>query len=185
MASLVLLVLPIFLVIFLGKTLQLTLVKNTEIWDGISRIAYWVLFPAFLFVETSKLDLGNPNILNYSLALVAGFVVAMTFAYVAGRLAKADSPALTSVVQGAGRHNTFIGLAVAGQLFGATGATIGTVATAALVPLSNVVVVIILATMLNKDAGKRRIVQDIIRNPIILSIAAGLAFSLFRQSGPR
>lgn len=178
MASLIVLVLPIFLVIFLGKITQLTLVQSPDVWDGINRIAYWVLFPAFLFVETSKLDLASPDILDYSFSLIAGFVAAMGFAYVAGRLAKIESPALTSIIQGAGRHNTFIGLAVAGELFGATGSTIGTVATASLVPLSNVVVVVILASMLRRATGRRRIVQDILRNPIILSIAAGLAFSL-------
>ncbi len=34
--------------------------------------------------------------------------------------------------------------------------------------------------MLHKATGKRRIVQDILRNPIILSIAAGLVFSLLK-----
>ncbi|OIS92687.1 AEC family transporter [Brucella cytisi] len=180
MPSLIVLVLPIFLVIILGKTLQLTLVQSSEVWDGINKIAYWVLFPAFLFVETSKLDLTSPNILTYSVSLIAGFAAAIVFAFAAGRLTRFESPALTSIIQGAGRHNTFIGLAVAGELFGTTGSTIGTVATASLVPLSNVVVVIILASMLHKATGKRRIVQDILRNPIILSIAAGLVFSLLK-----
>ncbi len=177
MLSLILLVLPIFGVIFLGKVLQLTLVKSAEVWDGLNRISYWVLFPAFLFFETSKLDLESPNILNYSLSLIVGFFAAMAFAYVVGRLAKVEPPQLTSIVQGAGRHNTFIGLAVAGQLFGAAGATIGTVATAALVPLSNVVVVVMMASTLNKDGGSRGIIKDVLRNPIILSIAAGLVFN--------
>lgn len=156
MPSLIVLVLPIFLVIMLGKTLQLTLVQSSEVWDGINKIAYWVLFPAFLFVETSKLDLTSPNILTYSVSLIVGFTAAIVFAFAAGRFTRFDSPALTSIIQGAGRHNTFIGLAVAGELFGTTGSTIGTVATASLVPLSNVVVV------------------------IILSIAAGLVFSLLK-----
>lgn len=177
-ASLVLLVLPIFLVIALGKGIQLSIVKNPETWDGINKISYWVLFPAFLFFETSKLDLRSPNILTYSIALIAGFFAALTFAYVLGRMLKVDAQPLTSVMQGAGRHNTFVGLAVSGQLFGASGAAIGTVATAALVPLSNVLAVVILASMLNKEASKRSILRDILRNPIILSIAAGLAVNL-------
>jgi predicted permease len=125
----------------------------------------------------SKIDLSSPAIFTYSLSLITGFFAATTFAYAVGRLAKENNSALTSVMQGAGRHNTFIGLAVAGQLFGATGATIGTLATAALVPLSNVVAVVMMASMLNKHAGKRRIIQDIVRNPIILSIVAGLIFN--------
>jgi predicted permease len=179
MAYLILLVLPIFLVIFLGKILQLTLVKSADVWDGISKISYWVLFPAFLFFEMAKIDLGSPAIFTYSLSLIMGFFAATTFAYVVGRLTKENNSALTSVIQGAGRHNTFIGLAVAGQLFGGTGATIGTLATAALVPLSNVVAVVMMAFMLNNQAGKRRTIQDIVRNPIILSIAAGLIFNTF------
>lgn len=180
--SLILLVLPIFLVITLGKTLQLTTIKGADIWDGINKISYWVLFPAFLFTETSKLDLSDPNIFQYSVSLILAYFAAMIFAYIAGKLAKESDPALTSVVQGAGRHNTFIGLAVTGQLFGAAGAAIGTVATAALVPLSNIVAVIMMGAILHKDAGKRKLVQDLARNPIILSIAAGLIFNRFQLS---
>jgi malonate transporter and related proteins len=175
--SLILLVLPIFMVVFLGKYLRLTLVKSPEAWEAINRIAYWVLFPAFLFVEISKLDLGSPNLLTYSLALVAGFFGALAFAYAAGRLASVPNPALTSIVQGAVRHNTFIGLAVTTQVLGPAAAPIGTVATASLVPLSNVAVVVLLAAMLNRGAGPRRIAGEILRNPIILAIAGGLVFS--------
>jgi malonate transporter len=174
---LIALVLPVFLVISLGKFLQLTLVRTGDAWDSINKISYWVLFPAFLFFETSKLDTSNPNVLDYAFSLVAGFVAAMTFAYLSGRLVGADRPTLTSIIQGAGRHNTFIGLAVAGQLFGEFGSSIGIVATAALVPLSNVVVVIVLASMLNREAGVRNVIYEILRNPIILSIAAGLVFN--------
>ncbi len=177
MTSLILIVLPIFLVIFLGKILQLKLVKNADVWDGISKIAYWVLFPAFLFFQFSKIDLSNSYVFTYSLSLITAFFIAMAFAYIVGRLLMDDKPALTSVMQGAGRHNTFIGLAVASQLFGTAGTTIGTLATAALVPLSNVVAVIMMASLLHKGTGSRRIIRDTMRNPIILSIVAGLLFN--------
>lgn len=179
MPSLILLVLPIFLVIILGKTLQLTIVKDGDVWAGINKISYWVLFPAFLFTQTSKLDLSDPDIIRYSTSLIVAYFAAMIFAYCVGKLAKQSNPTLTSVIQGAGRHNTFIGLAVAGQLFGIGGTATGTVATAALVPLSNVVAVVMMGVMLNKEAGKRKLLLDVVRNPIILAIVAGLAFSRF------
>lgn len=173
----ILLVLPIFLVIILGKMLQLTIVKDAGIWAGINKISYWVLFPAFLLTQTSRLDLSDPDILPYSISLILAYFAAMIFAFCVGKIAKQSNHTLTSVIQGAGRHNTFIGLAVAGQLFGAVGTTIGTVATAALVPLSNVVAVIMMGAMLNKGAGIRKLLLDLVRNPIILAIVAGLAFS--------
>ncbi len=179
MISLILFVTPIFLVIFVGKILRLTIVKNIKVWDDINKIAYWILFPAFLFTKMSRLDLGDPNIFQYSFALIIAYLVAMAFAYIAGRVANVSNSSLTSVIQGAGRHNTFIGLAVTGQIFGASGTVIGTVATAALVPLSNIVTVIIMSTFLHKEAGKRKMLLDIIRNPIILSIAVGLIFNYF------
>lgn len=179
MTSLILLVLPIFLVIILGKTLQLTIIKDADVWAGINKISYWVLFPAFLFTQTSRLNLGDPDIFRYSISLVLAYFGAMVSAYCVGKLAKQSNPTLTSIIQGAGRHNTFIGLAVAGQLFGLNGTTIGTVATAALVPLSNVVAVVIMGAMLNEEAGIRKLFLDLVRNPIILAIVAGLAFSRF------
>ncbi len=182
MISLILIVAPIFLTIFVGKILCLTIVKDAYVWDGINKVAYWILFPAFLFTKMSKLDLSNPNILQYSFALIVAYFVVMAFAYIVGRLTNVSDPSLTSVIQGAARHNTFIGLAITSQIFGASGAIVGTVATVALVPLSNIMAVIMMSILLHKGTGKRKVIQDLVRNPIILSIAVGLIFNHFKLS---
>lgn len=178
MAAIFLLVLPIFLVIALGKLLEKTLVKDPVVWAGINKIAYWTLFPCFLFHETSTIDLKSGNVFGYSSALVVGFVVATFAAYLIGMILRLEYRAISSILQGAGRHNTFIGLAVAGQIFGSMGTKIGTIATAALVPLSNVVMVTSLAALRTHDgtggAGAARIIKDVGSNPIVLSITVGL-----------
>ncbi len=175
--SLIILVLPIFLIVFLGKILQLTLVTNSEIWDGINKIAYWVLFPAFLFTQISAVDLGSPHLATYSAALIAGYFAAIAFVFAVGKAVGTSLPALTSILQGASRHNTFLGLAVASAVFSASGAAIGTIATATLVPLSNVLAVVMLAAILNRQAGKMGVLREIVRNPIIIAIVTGFAFN--------
>lgn len=178
MANLFFLVLPIFLIILLGKIIQLKFVTDLASWNGLNKITYWLLFPCLLFYMTSTIDLNNLSLFGYSASLLIGFVLAVLAAYCFGKMCKADAPSLTSVIQGAGRHNTFIALAVVAQVFGESGTEIGTIATAVLVPFSNIVMIVSLSLMLNKSRDKKvNILFELIRNPIIVSIAFGLAIN--------
>lgn len=178
MANLFFLVLPIFLIILLGKITQLKFVRDAAVWNGINSIVYWVLFPCFLFYKTSTIDLKIVNLPDFSAALLGGFAVAVAAGYLFGKLCHIKVPALTSVIQGAGRHNTFIALAVVAQLLGESGTTIGTIATAVLVPFSNIVMVVSMSVLLNGGSEKKvNIALEIMKNPIIVSIALGLAIN--------
>ena len=94
------------------------------------------------------------------------------------------------LVQVAFRSNyALVGLALAESLFGAEGAVIATLLSALVIPLFNVLAVISLSIF--REGSERirigGIVLDILKNPLILSIAAGLAAlgvrALFAQGG--
>ena len=56
-----------------------------------------------------------------------------------------DGPAFTSIFQGATRWQTYVALAVSGNLFGDTGLALASVAMVAIIPLVNVFSVAVLA----------------------------------------
>ena len=177
---------PIFILIVLGHLLRRGGIPSFEFWNLNDRLVYWVLMPALLFQKTSTIQL-DPSIVGaYAVVILGGFAAAVLFSLAAGRLAGFDGPVNSSVLQGAARHNTFIALAVAERLYGIDGLAIAAVATSLLIPTTNVTMVTAMVWMVRGPDEKRiltSIMRDLARNPLILSVGAGVAWNLL-GSGP-
>lgn len=165
----------IFTLILLGAALRIKSVPSEEYWLYADKLVYWVLFPAFLFYKTSTLSIDIDVMWPIAQTLLVGMFAAVLFAWVSSHWMHIDARAASSIVQGAGRHNTFIALAIAESLFGEHGLVIATLAIAVLIPVTNLVIVTSLVVILNKgqDQLLRKISGDLMRNPILLGIAAG------------
>ncbi len=180
MQNLIYLVAPIFLVILLGGVLKGILISDEKIWYQINRLTYWILFPALLFNKTSVIDLDSFSVGLFSASMILGYLVAVSVAYVASKMYGMSAASLSSVIQGGGRHNSFIALAVISQFFGEQGEIVGALAVAVMVSFSNILTVIFMTSILSDTGkGKPSIISEILRNPFILAIAAGLTFNYF------
>jgi len=89
-----------------------------------------------------------------------------------------DGPSFTSLFQASTRWNTFVGLAVAGSLFGPRGITLIAVAIAAMVPLLNVLA---LSVLVRYAGGPKLTLAQMLRtlfvNPFIWSPTIGLSLN--------
>src|SRR5690606_24540649 len=86
-----------------------------------------------------------------------------------------SGPRFTSVFQGAIRWNTFVALALGGELIGADGLALLAVAIVAMIPVLNVICVLVLTRYASGTApGWRKILIDLIKNPFIWSTSLGL-----------
>src|SRR6202008_915594 len=97
-----------------------------------------------------------------------------------------DGPAFTSVFQGAIRWQTYVALAVSGNLFGDTGLALASVAMVAIIPLVNVFSVAVLvryASPEQKSLGT--IVLTVVKNPLIWACAIGLAINVLHLPLPK
>lgn len=169
----------IFVLILLGGFLRIKSVPSEEYWLYADKLVYWILFPAFLFYKTSTINITSDLLAPISQTLLAGMLLSVFFTWTASNWFKFDNRACSSIVQAAGRHNTFIALAIVERLFGESGLLIATLATAILVPVTNIVTVIILVLILNKGQQQliRKVFWDLIRNPLIIAIFTGLLFN--------
>jgi hypothetical protein len=168
---------PVFATIVLGHVLSRTLLASAEFWAICDRLTYWVLFPALLFNTISVTPLDARFLGPYALVLIGGFLAAVAFALAAGRLAGLPGPVASSLLQGAARHNTFIALAVAERLHGASSLAIAALASSILIPITNVVVVVAMVMLhpsSREIAAGRAIARDLARNPLILAVVIGL-----------
>jgi predicted permease len=176
---------PVFLMILLGYALRRGGIPSVEFWNLNDRLVYFVLMPALFFRQISTADLSAEPIGPFALALCAGFFAALAFGVLAARAAGLAPAQGSSVAQGAARFNTFVALAIAEALHGAPGLQLAVLAAVLLVPVVNVSAVALLAAMLSPGEGGLvgRTLRDLVRNPLILSIAAGLAANLAGLGG--
>ena len=178
MMELVYIVAPIFLVILSGYILKNKLIKSDDTWTDINTLTYWGLFPALLFNKTSGISLEGYSVGTFSAALIGGYLMAVFFSYVFGRVVKLKPSSLTSVLQGGGRHNSFVALAILSQLLGPEGELVGALAIAVMVTFSNVFTIIMMTSILSNGSKRIKvIISEIIRNPFIVAIALGLTMN--------
>ncbi|WP_373087899.1 AEC family transporter [Sneathiella sp.] len=179
-------VLPIFLLLVCGNLLRRNGFPGGDFWHNADRVVYWVLFPALLFYNTTTAPFNDAIVGIYAAALIGGLVVTGLVSLALVWLFKIPDPIGGSIFQGASRHNTFIAFAVANYMFGDQGLLLAAVATAVLVPPTNLVCVSVLVGFRGASGTmslKRRLGREIIRNPLLMAIGAGAILN-FTGIGP-
>lgn len=170
---------PIFLLIALGYALRHFRVVDDTIWAPADRLNYLILFPALLIATMARTDYGIIDVVPMAAALALSLGAAMAILLTLRRFISTDGPAFTSVFQGATRFNTFIGLAIAGALYGQPGLVMAALAVAIMIPLVNTPSVIVLAHYGGiRGVGFSGAALAIARNPIILATIVGTGLGM-------
>ncbi len=179
MSTIILALVPVFLLIALGYAVRRTQFLDDGFWGPADRITFYVFFPALLFRNLAIADFTGLAIVEAVGALVAAIVIVTGVVLVLrGRLGLAG-PGFTSLLQGSIRPNTYVGLAAAFALFGDAGVSLAAIGVVAFVPLVNV----ISGTALARYAAQTRpdwwaTAGLIARNPLILACLAGILVNL-------
>jgi len=181
--------LPVFLLIVLGFILKRSLIQPETQWHGLERLTYYVLFPMLLVQTLVKADLSKVPVAGVGGALLLS-VLAMSLLCLALRPLLArfsiDGPAFTSIFQGATRWQTYVALAVSGNLFGDLGLALASVAMVAIIPLVNVFSVAVLAHYASpKKRSVGSIIMTVAGNPLIWACAIGLVVNLTHLPLPK
>jgi malonate transporter len=167
-----LLILPNFVLIVIGLVLARRFDFGRDFWDGLEKLVYYVLFPALLFraLALAKIDFGAAG--KLVIAALAFTFLGFLLSLLAGPLFKLDRKLLATGSQCGYRFNTYVGLAVAGSLFGAEGVALAAVLLGVMIPLANFLAVAMLAAH-----GKRSFLYELATHPLLVSSLAGLAWN--------
>lgn len=170
---------PIFALILLGYGLKRISLFPDGLWDGIEALVYWLLLPALLVVKLGNTDLSAFDVLPMATSM-AGATVTVTVLITLIRFCRhTQGPVHTSVLQGAIRQNSYIGLAAAVPLYGASGQALAAVGIAAVIPLVNIISTWSLARLgPNGPPSLATIVKRLVLNPIIIACAIGIGANL-------
>lgn len=172
MSETVTVLLPIIALIALGHLLRRTVIFGADLWSGIERLVYFLLFPALLFgtLASRPIDLGAGGLM---ILVGFGFMLGGMLLGLAARPLLSPSPrAFASIFQCGFRFNTYIGFAVLGGVHGADGIAAFALLAGFVIPLANVASVWTLARH-----SRQPILRELLRNPFILATFGGLGWS--------
>jgi malonate transporter and related proteins len=150
---------------------------NRTVWEQVETLVYFLFFPVLLFhsIVKSPLDIGAASGLigaGWALGLTGiALAYSLPFWPWLGRHVPARDHAASTQV--AFRFNSFIGLALAERMAGPQGLLLIAVLIGVCVPLFNVAAVWPMARQ-----GQQGFARALLRNPLIIGTASGLAANL-------
>lgn len=168
---------PDFSLILCGYLVCRYTALNRTVWQQVESLVYFFLFPVLLFhsIVKSPLDFGAASSLIGAGLTMGVLGIALAYALphlpLVGRHIDAHTHAGSAQV--AFRFNSFIGLALADRLAGPQGLQLIAVLIGVCVPLFNVAAVWPMARH-----AQRGFLRELVRNPLIIATASGLAANL-------
>jgi len=187
--SVVLIVVPVFLVIGLGFAINRVGLLNSDFLYHLNRLVYYIALPALLFYKIGTADF-SANFNGVLLGCLAAAIVAMfAFSYLFGVARGYPPPVLGAFCQGAFRGNfAYVGLAIVYNAFGEEGFTKAGILLGFIVPLLNFLSVVALLMPSAKSAtstGVRFWVRQLAANPLIIASFAGILWSYLQLPIPQ
>lgn len=168
---------PDFSLILLGYCLCRFTPLDRSVWQGAEALVYYLLFPVLLFhsIVKSPLDwAATSNLIAAGVSAgLAGIALAYSLPWWPGLRGKVQTRDHASCAQIAFRFNSFIGLALADRLAGSQGLFFISVLIGFCVPLFNIAAVWPMAR-----GSQQSFVAQLVRNPLIVATALGLAANL-------
>ncbi len=167
--------LPVFIMVFVGMGLRRIGWIDGAFINTASALVFKATLPTLIFLSITRADLStalNPDLLLFFLlATLASFALAWVWAHF--RVRQEDRGVY---VQGAFRGNCgIVGLALAANLYGDYGLSAGGILLGLVIISYNILaVVVLLAYQPGQSASPRKILRDIIRNPLIIAVVVAI-----------
>ncbi len=174
---------PDFSLIATGYLICRYTALDRTVWEKVESLVYYVLFPVLLFqsIVRAPLDLDAASgLIGAGLLLgVSGIAMAYVVPHLPGLRRLVDRREHAAAAQIAFRFNSFIALALAERVAGPQGLLLIAVLIGVCVPLFNVAAVWPMARH-----AQRGFLGELLRNPLIIGTASGLAANLLGFSIP-
>lgn len=169
---------PVFALILAGYGLARTPFFPPTLWQGVETLTYRLLLPSLLVVKLGTTDLSDYDVLPMTAALMGATVLCVAGLALCRLALRPAAGAYTSVLQGAIRQNSYIGLAAAGPLYGDAGLSLAAVGIAAIIPLVNIISVWSLSRLLaGTTPSPVEMAKRMAANPIIAGSLIGVALN--------
>lgn len=174
---------PIIVTVMIGYILKKVGFMKPDFSKAANKLVFRVFLPAMLFLNVYKIE--NIGDIDFGYIIYAIVIVLIIFALSIPlvMLVTKEGARRGPLLQAAFRSNyALIGIPLAISLYGEEGSVIASLLSAAVIPLFNVLAVISLSVF-GGDGQKpsvKKILLDIAKNPLVLSVLAGIVVLCIR-----
>ncbi len=169
--------LPTFGLIALGYVLRARVMRDAAVWAGLETLTFYVLLPALLAHSISTVALGDLPIASLAAILWITLGIATASALLISRVLRHDRAAMTSIVQGGIRFNTYTALGIVAGLYGPTGLAFGSVVAGLIVTCAQTILALVFVLSDGRRVSPGRLAAQALSNPLLLGCLAGFAFA--------
>ncbi len=172
---------PVFLVIVSGHAAKRLGFLADSFWIPAEKLTYYVLFPALLVTTTAGAEFTQLPVAAIATAMIVGSTLNPVILLALRKPLAVSGPTFSSLIQGAIRPNTYIGLAASYALAGEQGLALVAVCVVVNIPLVNLWSVIALVRFAGagrSNPGGWRMALPILRNPLIVACLVGGALNV-------
>lgn len=168
---------PIVLMVVVGYFFKKIGMMDEDFAKKANKLVFRAFMPVMLFVNIYKMSLSDVDLGFIGYCLIALFIV-FAISVPACMMIAGKKDRVGVLVQAIFRSGySLIGIPLAGSLYGDEGMMAATILSAALIPCFNVLAVISLSALGNDSGEKvspKKIILDIIKNPLIIGIFSAL-----------
>ena len=168
---------PIIFTVALGYFLKKIGLLPLSLTKPINKLVFRVLLPCMLFLNVYNIGDFSSIDARYIIYAVVAVIVIFVLALPITLLVTKDNSMRGPMLQCSFRSNyALIGIPLAEALFGNEGIAVATLLSAVAIPLFNILAVVSLTVFGNGDgkASFKKVLLGIVKNPLIVGIAAGL-----------
>ena len=175
---------PIIIMVVIGYVLKKIGIVKEETAKILNKMVFRVFLPAMLFLNVYKIeDLSGIDFsyIAYAAAITIGvFLVSIPIVIQVTKKQERRGVILQAVFRS---NYALIGLPLAESLFGEEGLAIASLLSAVIIPIYNVLAVVSLSIFGtgNEKPSVKKIVLNIVKNPLIQSVLLGVAFLMIRK----
>ncbi len=176
---------PVFFLMVLGYLLvNYTSLADRKLTKQANAIVFKIFLPCMLFYNVYQSDIGAEIHSRIKLCIWAAgglLILFVLLCLIVPKVVKQENQQGV-VIQGIFRSNYVIfGVAVVQNMYGAKSTTTAAILSAILVPMYNFLAVVALSIFGEKrETDWKKIILDIVKNPLIISSVLGIIFSLLR-----
>ena len=174
---------PVFFLMVLGYLLvNYTSLADRQLTKQANAIVFKIFLPCMLFYNVYQSDIGAEIQSRIKLCIWAAgglIILFILLCLIVPKVVKQENQQGV-VIQGIFRSNYVIfGVAVVQNMYGSKSTTTAAILSAILVPMYNFLAVVALSIFGEKrETDWKKIIMDIIKNPLIISSVLGIIFSL-------
>ncbi len=188
MQQILLVVLPVFCVIWFGYGLKFSGLLHQRLVDDLNKLLYYVALPLLLFYKIGSAGFVENFMPAVLCGLLASIFCVFGFAYWYGGFRGYSPLVHGAFVQASGRGNfAYVGLAIVFSAYGERGVAAAGILLGFVVPVINLLSIIVLVYPLRKEKKKENhsLLLELFANPVFLGSLAGVVWSYFALPLPQ